>query len=85
MRARSADTDPSIEQVHIALLRRATVAKRLALATSLSETVIGLARRAIRRSVPALDEQGLALRFVEIHYGPGLANDLRVYLAQRRR
>ncbi len=41
LRARSADTDPEAEGVQLDLLRRATVTRRVRLALSLSQTVIG--------------------------------------------
>jgi len=83
MRAQAADTDPKAEKVQLDLLRAATVARRTALAFSLSETVIGMARRAIRRQSPDLTDQDLLLRFVEIHYGPELAERLRENLLER--
>ncbi len=79
----SADTDPQAERVQLELLRAATVARRVALAFSLSETVIGLARRAIRRQSPDLTDENVSLRFVEIHYGYELAERLRAYLPGR--
>ena len=85
MPARSADTEPEAERVQIDLLRRAGVARRARLALSLSQMVIGLARRAIRRSLPDATEEDLGLRFVELHYGRELAGELRGYLALRQR
>lgn len=82
MKARSPDTDPEAERVQIDLLRRAGVSRRAGLALSLSATVIGLARRAIRRSL-ATDE-AVRLRFVELHYGCELASEVERYLAARR-
>ena len=46
--------------------------------------VIGLARRAIRRSLPGATEEEVALRFVELHYGRELAMDLRRFLSAPR-
>ena len=84
MRARSADTDPDAHEVQIALLRKASVGRRAAMAFSLSAQVIGLARDAIRRTLPNASEEEVGLRFVELHYGRKLAADLRLFLASRR-
>ena len=84
MEGRSADTDRDAERVQIELLRRAGVARRAAMALSLSAQVIGLARRAIRRSLPEATEEEVALRFVELHYGRELAMDLRRFLSAPR-
>jgi hypothetical protein len=83
MQARSADTDPEAEEVQMDLLRRAGPARRAQMALALSAQVIGLARRAIRRSHPDANETEVGLRFVELHYGRELAADLRRYLAAR--
>ena len=45
MRTQSEDTDPHAEGVQLELLRKATVAKRVAIALSLSNTVIALAEK----------------------------------------
>jgi hypothetical protein len=84
VRARSVDTDPDAEAVQIELLRRAGPTRRAAMALSLSAQVIGLARRAIRDSMPGATEEEVALRFVELHYGRELAAELRTFLAARR-
>jgi hypothetical protein len=47
------------------------------MALALSGQVIGLARRALRRSLPGATEDEVALRFVELHYGRELAAGLR--------
>jgi hypothetical protein len=84
VRSLSADTDPDAEKVQIELLRQAGPTRRAAMALSLSAQVIGLARRAIRRSMPGATEEEVGLRFVELHYGEELAADLRRFLAARR-
>ena len=66
-------------------MRRAEVARRAWMALSLSGHVIGLARRAILRSLPGATEQEARLRFVELHYGRELARGLRGHLSTRRR
>ena len=84
MHSRSADTDPDAERVQIELLRKAGPGRRLGMAVALSDQVIALARRAIRRSMPGATEEEVGLRFVELNYGEELANDLRRFLAARR-
>lgn len=78
------DTDPETERVHLDLLHRAGPARRGQMALSLSATVIGLARSAIRRSLPGATEDEVCLRFVELHYGRELADGLRRDLLRRR-
>ena len=85
MEARSADTDADAERVQIELLRRAGPARRAAMALSLSAQVIGLARRAIRESMPGATDEQVGLRFVELHYGRELAAELRRFLSARQR
>jgi hypothetical protein len=84
VRPLSADTDFEAERVHLELLRRAGPARRAAMALSLSAQVIGLARRAIRKSHPGASEEEVGLRFVERIYGPELASGLRRFMASRR-
>ena len=85
MAPRSADTDAEAEDVQMALLREAGPARRARMALSLSPQVIGLAHQAIRRGLPQATEEDVGLRFVELHYGPDLAADVRRLLASRRR
>jgi len=84
IRARSADTDPEAEEFQFALLRRATPARRASLALSLTDTVLALSRKAIRRA-PEASEDELRLRFVELKYGQELAEGVRRALAAQRR
>lgn len=84
MRARSPDTDPAAEAAQLALLREAGVGRRARMALSLSGQVIGLARKAIGRTLKAASQEQEGLRFVELHYGSDLAAALRVLLASRR-
>ena len=85
MRAQSGDTDLCAEIVQIDLLRKATVARRVAIAFSLSETAISLARRAIRLQNSNLTDRDILLRFVAIHYGPELAERIDLDLQRRSR
>lgn len=81
---RPEDTTREAEDVQIALLRAAPVKRRLQIALSLSATVIDAARRAIQRADPDASPTECDLRFVEVHYGPALATELRDELTRRR-
>ncbi len=83
MITQSSDTQPAAEKVQIELLRRAGVARRFALAASLTETAIGLCRRSLRRRHPGASEAEIALLFVSLNYGDDLAHRLREYLARQ--
>lgn len=80
MRTQSIDTHLTAEQVQLALLRQATVAKRLSIACSLSQTTRQLSRRAIGRASPTCHDPELDFVFVAYHYGQELAICLRQYL-----
>jgi len=79
------DTDPRIARMQVALLRRATVARRLAGVRSMTRTVLDLSRRAIRRAHPELGEEEVALRFVALYYGADLARRVRDHLSGNTR
>ena len=79
----SFDTHPDAEHVQLALLRKVSAAERIARACSLSETVIALSQRAIRRANPELNEQELTLLFVAYYYGKDLSDHLRRYLNRK--
>jgi hypothetical protein len=85
MPSRPDDTTPEAERVQIELLRAAPVARRLRLALSLSATVISAARRAHARAQPGASLRELDLRFVEVHYGSALSQELRAELDRRDR
>jgi hypothetical protein len=79
----SADTDQAAEDVHMALLRSASIARRAALAFSLTRTVVELARRSLARADPAASESEIAVRFVALHYGEELGRGVRERLSRR--
>ncbi len=56
MKTQSIDTHPEIEKVQISLIRKASIAKRLSTIQSLSQSVILLSRRAIKRANPGFTE-----------------------------
>ena len=81
--ARPTDTTAEADRVQIDLLRAVPVARRLQIALALSATVISAARRALERTTPRASKRERDLRFVELHYGPSLADALRADLVHR--
>lgn len=80
--ARSADTSADAEQVQIELLRRAGETRRFELLRSLTASVVGLSRRALREQMPGAPESEVMIRWVALHYGESLAAGVRRRLAQ---
>lgn len=74
------DTAPEAAKVQIELLRKATIAERIAKARSLTAMTIGLSRRAIQRAHADWSPEEVDVKFVELHYGKELAAGLRKYL-----
>ena len=77
------DTTPDARRVLLDLMRRATPAEKLARVRSLSATVIELSRRAIARRHPDWTPLQVQLKWVELHYGRELAEQLTEYLKER--
>ena len=77
------DTSADAERAQIELLRRASPARHVRLTRSLSQTVVNLSRRAIRRARPELTEQQVLLEFLAVAYGEELAAKVRRHLASR--
>ena len=72
------------DQMQVELMRRAGPRHRAALALRLSDETIALARRAIARGRPELDQRQRDIEFVRIHYGAELAHRLERWLIARR-
>ena len=83
MKTQSFDTHIKTEQLQISLLRNKSTASKFAQIRSLSKTVIQLSKRAIFRSNKELDEQGINLLFIKLHYGHDLANRIKIVLSKR--
>jgi hypothetical protein len=83
--SRPVDTSADADRVQAALLREASVARRLALFWSLSASTISAARSGVARSLPGASRSEIDLRFVELHYGKELASAVRDDLARRAR
>ena len=84
MRTVLSDTDAEATAAHLALLRAATADRRLALALSLSRSVMALTRDAIVRRDPDASDDEVGLRFVARCYGDELATEVRAALAARQ-
>lgn len=84
MCARVSDTHPEAERVHVALLRRASVARRAQMTRSLSDTVGRMSWQGLRERHPQESDREIGLRFVALTYGEPLAEKLRAFLERRR-
>jgi hypothetical protein len=74
------DTNAKIEKIQIALLSKLSLSERISRLRSLSQTVIKLSRRAIRRANPELSEKDLNYKFVAYHYGNEIAEKFKKYV-----
>jgi hypothetical protein len=81
---RLTDTDPEVARVQMELLRRASPGRRLRLALSLSRSVLALSRGGIARRLPRATAEEVGLEFVRLHYGGGLAEEVRRHLRSGR-
>jgi hypothetical protein len=79
------DTDSDVLRLQADLLRRATPARRLQLALSLTASVIDLAYADIRRRSPGISDDDARPQFVKIHHGTELAHAVRARLRADRR
>jgi hypothetical protein len=70
------DTHPEAMRRQVELMRRAGMAGRFAAVRSLTRTVAGLSRRALRRRRPRATEAEIDRAFVALHYGEALARRL---------
>ena len=78
------DTDSETARVHLDLLRSASPGRRLALALSLSSSVIALSRHRAFAASSAAEAASVGLRFVEYSYGAELAAAVRERLSAVR-
>ena len=83
MRTPPLDTRPEAEKVLISLLRKSKTSKKFAQIRSLSQTAIQLSRRAIARANRDLSEEQIDLRFITLHYGKELANNVKKKLDRK--
>jgi len=81
----SHDTSPRAEEVWLNLLRKATIARRFALMSNLSASVIRWSRQALREARPNANDHELAVEFVRLNYGDALAAGVAARLAHPRK
>ena len=79
------DTRPQAAEVQLGLLRKASVGRRAALARSLSTTVIGLSRQAVREAMKTATDAEVMNRWLALNYGEDLARRVRDYMRLRAR
>jgi len=66
------------------LLRKLTPEERLQKAISLTSEVVRLSKAAIRRRFPEIDEDEVKLKFIALHYGKELADEVREWCRKRK-
>jgi len=75
------DTTPEAEAVLIQLIRDKPPTRRVEEAVLASNRVAEQCKNAIRRLNSGISEDEVRLRFIELNYGPEIANNVRAYLA----
>jgi hypothetical protein len=84
MQSALSDTSPEAEQVQMALLRQASIARRLSLVSDLSQMVLQLSWQGLRRAHPGASEREIRLRSVALNYGQAVADSLAAALEERQ-
>jgi hypothetical protein len=79
------DTRSAAEQKQIEAMRRMSVGRRMALMRGLTASTHSRAMRALRRARPQLDDVELRIWFIELAYGPSLANKVRGFIRRTAR
>lgn len=79
MKTQSADTSPEAERVQIALLRRASPARRLGLALDLSAWTLNLSLAGLRRMHPEVSVHDLLWMSAALRYGITVAEQGRLH------
>ena len=77
------DTHPEAERVQLDLIRKMTIAERLARAGEWTRMAVNLSRQGIANAHPGLDSRERDLIWVEQQYGRDLGLRLRSYLEER--
>lgn len=73
------DTSQEIEKIHVSLLQKMSVAKRIALVRSLSQTVIELSRKAILTNDPCIENKQAYLDYLSFHYNLSFINQQKFF------
>lgn len=71
------DTTVDAEMVQRQLLREKSPTERVMLALRLSSEVIRASKRAIARTHPEFTAEQISHRFIQLHYGPELADAVK--------
>ncbi len=79
MKKYTLDTDDSVENKQVELLRKLTPGQRFNLTCSLTHSVIQLSRKAIASSFPELNDKEIDLKFIELNYGKEIAQKFNGY------
>lgn len=79
------DTNEEAAAAQVSALQAMSTSKRFALTIAISEAAINLSKRAIALANPGITEQEVRFRFIELHYGKQLAEDVRTYVAKQKR
>ena len=82
IRTMSIDTTPEAAAAHLAVLRAASTEQRLRACFGFSRSVIALSRDALRVRHPEMNDDELAVAWVEQNYGRVLADGVRARLAE---
>ena len=78
---RLSDTDTKVEEIQIFLIRKSSVSDRISRLRSLSQTVIQLSRRAIKRANPGLSEKDPLQSEEAIRYAGEILEFVRAQMA----
>ena len=79
------DTSSKVEKIQIDFLKGLTNAQRAAKVFTLSQLVINLSKRAIRRQNQGLSEFEVKLLYLHHFYGPDIAKKVRAYLEEKNK
>jgi hypothetical protein len=78
------DTHPDAEKVQIELIRRASIADRIAVMRSMTRMATRLSRQAIAEANPQASPEEVKLMWAELHYGPELIAKVRESLGRSK-
>jgi hypothetical protein len=82
MKTQSLDTNAKTEKILISSLQKQSASEKFSHVRSLSEIVIRLSKRAIKRANKNLNEEQVNLLFIEYNYGKYLATKFRKSLSK---
>ena len=78
MRENTNNTTPEAQSIQLELVRNMPAEERVARAIRLTSEMIRCSKAAIRRHHPEMNEAELSLKFIELHYGAALAEEVRL-------